>query len=221
MQAGNSSLNITTITIEKCAGILDCTQYTLFNLNTAQYLEQQSKVPFGSTFAWAKHAKPSGNITYRNETVIQYTLKFGESSFELLIGPDGYPRRNTENITIPRVPPSPYSGSALSQVVEFLSFTPDTFITPDPTVDININDYLHPPTCSLQDSSAIENVSMYIFHPANNFDVAGQDLGDAQGDTYFTCVDLLTAKPGAIDHDYQWITLYEVLDTLYIYHTSP
>ena len=215
MQAGNSSLNITQMTIHKCTGILDCTQYILFDIGNAKYIEQQSKAPFGSTFGWAKHVKPSKrNITYRNESVIQYALKFGKTSLELLIGPDGYPRRNSQNITIPRVPPSPYSGASFSEVVEFFSFTPDTFISPDPTIDINIDDYLHPKTCNLRDTSTIENVSMYIFHPANDFDVAGQDLGDAQGDTYFTCVDLLTAKPGAIDHNYQWITLYEVCDDM-------
>ena len=41
---------------------------------------------------------------------------------------------------------------------------------------------------------------MYIFHPENNFDIGGQDLGNAAGDTAFTCIDVLLGAPGSMDH---------------------
>ena len=45
-----------------------------------------------------------------------------------------------------------------------------------------------------------KSVDMYIFHPENNFDIGGQDLGNAAGDTAFTCIDVLLGAPGSMDH---------------------
>ena len=34
------------------------------------------------------------------------------------------------------------------QVQEFFSFEPDTFISPDPTVDLDLDSFLNPKTCT-------------------------------------------------------------------------
>merc|ERR1740121_552998 len=51
---------------------------------------------------------------------------------------------------------------------------------------------------------------MYIFHPKNEFDIAGQDLGDDQGDTVFVCLDALTNFSSFTDHSYAWLTKWEI-----------
>ena len=47
---------------------------------------------------------------------------------------------------------------------------------------------------------------MYIFHPRHEFNISQQDNGDADGDVYFVCEDLLTNASKAQGEDYQWLT---------------
>ena len=54
------------------------------------------------------------------------------------------------------------------------------------------------------------NTTMYIFHPAAQFNIAGQDLGDAAGDVLFTCLDLMSSSNAAYDHGYAWISQWTV-----------
>jgi hypothetical protein len=51
---------------------------------------------------------------------------------------------------------------------------------------------------------------MFIFHPASNFNITSQDVGDALGDVFFTCVDVITNQSAAIDHHYAWISAWRV-----------
>jgi hypothetical protein len=37
-----------------------------------------------------------------------------------------------------------------------------------------------------------------------------QDLGDAAGDVFFVCVDVLTDQATSVDHHYQWVTSWDV-----------
>merc|ERR1711907_789657 len=54
------------------------------------------------------------------------------------------------------------------------------------------------------------NTTMYIFHPADNFNISGQDLGDATGDTVFTCIDVMSNRSSGTDHNYSWISQWSV-----------
>ena len=54
------------------------------------------------------------------------------------------------------------------------------------------------------------NITMYIFHPKTSFNISGQDLGDIVGDTFFTCVDVLTNQSSMVDHSYAWISEWNV-----------
>ena len=86
----------------------------------------------------------------------------------------------------------------------------DTFLATSPELalfaDFNMSDYTHPQTCPAKTTAgevgtpANLNVTMYIFHPAANFDIHGQDLGNVAGDVFFTCLDALTNAPSTMDH---------------------
>ena len=51
---------------------------------------------------------------------------------------------------------------------------------------------------------------LYIFHPQNNFNITGQDVGDVTGDVFFTRIDILTRQNTSVDHDYEWITYWQI-----------
>ena len=82
----------------------------------------------------------------------------------------------------------------------------------------NHNSYTNPPVCPegshQTDTTYIQrantNTTMYIFHPNSSFNISGQDLGDIVGDTFFTCVDVLTNQSSMVDHSYAWISEWNV-----------
>ena len=51
---------------------------------------------------------------------------------------------------------------------------------------------------------------VYLPPTPHEYDIAGQDLGDAVGDNVFVCQDLLGGKPKATDAGYQWLTQWTV-----------
>mmetsp|Transcript_19770 Transcript_19770/g.62239 ORF Transcript_19770/g.62239 Transcript_19770/m.62239 type:complete len:421 (+) Transcript_19770:61-1323(+) len=66
-----------------------------------------------------------------------------------------------------------------------------------------------PPTCG-DDPSVVEQ-DVYVFHPSDSFDVAGQDVGDQRGDTFFVCEDeLIGTSASAFDHDYALVTKWRL-----------
>jgi len=72
---------------------------------------------------------------------------------------------------------------------------------------LNITQCYDPPKCPANGTSNIISQDLYIFHPSNQFDIAGQDIGDALGDTFFVCEEQIT---GAGDNDYEWISHWSI-----------
>ena len=60
-------------------------------------------------------------------------------------------------------------------------------------------------------SHPLQNTPIYVFHPANEFNISGQDVGDGTGDVFFVCEDVLTNQGTSVDHHYQWITMWNLL----------
>ena len=88
--------------------------------------------------------------------------------------------------------------------ITFLSFTEG--IEPEDALDFFKEDECwDPPTCEKASSPKIEEVTWYIFHPAKEFYVGGQDIADSLADAFFVCETLLT---GAGNDDYEWISQY-------------
>jgi len=64
-----------------------------------------------------------------------------------------------------------------------------------------------PPCAPLEVSDGepfvMKTETLYVFHPENEFDIAGQDIGDALGDAFFVCE---TLETGMGDNNYAWIS---------------
>lgn len=62
-----------------------------------------------------------------------------------------------------------------------------------------------PPIC---DGGEVTELDVYIFHPANQFDLYNEDVADLLGDTAFICSD---AASGHTDSDaYEWVSRYSL-----------
>ena len=113
-----------------------------------------------------------------------------------------------ENITQPGVGP-------VRVTIIFDGFEPNT----EPAwaaaiwADFDISDYTNPQPCQLPPDgklpAAIEQQG-YIFHPRGEFNISQQDHGDATGDTFFVCQDLLTNQSKAMGEDYQILSSWTV-----------
>jgi len=197
-QAGNSTITQITLT----------SNMTFLILNGAKYIA--SPGTFNNLFGWTLGATNAGIVTWNGMKLTRWILQIptGNTSYELLVTSDNTPVRQELNTTVPESVPV-YGGKRYSQKHVFNTFHANSALVPDPFENFDINDYLEPMRCE-PEVEPIKNVTMFIFHPTNNFEIAGQDLGDAQGDVFFTCVDVMLKQPGQIDHDYQWITQWSI-----------
>eukprot|EP00630_Chrysocystis_fragilis_P000470 CAMPEP_0197389940 /NCGR_PEP_ID=MMETSP1165-20131217/2061_1 /TAXON_ID=284809 /ORGANISM="Chrysocystis fragilis, Strain CCMP3189" /LENGTH=420 /DNA_ID=CAMNT_0042915393 /DNA_START=61 /DNA_END=1323 /DNA_ORIENTATION=- len=66
----------------------------------------------------------------------------------------------------------------------------------------------HPPLCNVTVEPGVD--SIYVFHPADNFEIQDQDVANILGDAFFVCEDLLEGRSSFADHDYQWITRWNL-----------
>ena len=84
-------------------------------------------------------------------------------------------------MTVP--PPSPYAG-ALQLRYGFSSFVPGA--TWAGWAAVVESDFYDPKPCPLPAGSSTDpppvELDMFIFHPANEFNITRQDVGDARGD---------------------------------------
>eukprot|EP00658_Telonema_sp_P-2_P036879 TRINITY_DN26596_c0_g2_i3.p1 TRINITY_DN26596_c0_g2~~TRINITY_DN26596_c0_g2_i3.p1 ORF type:complete len:345 (-),score=55.42 TRINITY_DN26596_c0_g2_i3:151-1185(-) len=95
-------------------------------------------------------------------------------------------------------------GNTSTSIYDFLSFAEGA----SPTGAIDPGRCANPASCT--ETKEIRNSSMFIFHPKHQFDIAGQDVGDAVGDTFFVCEDLYNKQNPSMDHNYAWLTHWEV-----------
>lgn len=150
-------------------------------------------------FSWVQYAKDMGPIHVGTITLELWLLESPGSTLALFVYPDtpNKPAAYTINYTTPTGP----------GFVRY-TFGPDFHEIEDDTQFWTAYDekaMLNPPLCNTTNPSAI-NQTIYIFHPNTSFDIADQDVGDAQGDASFTCVDALANFNKGMDHSYAWIT---------------
>ena len=169
-------------------------------------LAHSSAIPFSSLFAWLPAAHDGGVVTHHGEPAHRwvYTVA-GVFGAEVLFGTNNLPVAMTENFT------DPSTKRPASVTYEFANFTASALPGWDRTWSAMTRACAKPPRCEKPPAaSQPQNVTMFIFHPPNNFEIAGQDLGDPLGDTLFVCQDILGGKPNATDHDYQWLSKWTV-----------
>jgi hypothetical protein len=133
-----------------------------------------------------------------------YNSAASNVSYELLVMDAATPVQLDMNVSMDH---GPYQKMRLLHT--FKNFYPNKTL-PELWIGFNDTDYTHPMRCPEPTDRKPVTLPMYIFHPANEFDIAGQDLGDAVGDTVFVCVDALTNFSSFGDHNYAWLTKWEV-----------
>jgi hypothetical protein len=161
-------------------------------------------IKFSSLFSWLPSAQDGGVVTHKGTPAHRWAFSYPPAHFyaEALFGPDHLPVAMTENYTDPHTPSSVH--------YEFSSFVPA--LPPDWDVSWGAMEGAcqTPPRCPKPLSPQPINITMYIFHPPNQFDIAGQDLADAIGDNVFVCQDILGGQPNQTDHNYQWLTEWQL-----------
>jgi len=76
--------------------------------------------------------------------------------------------------------------------------------------DFDEKSFGNPLVCPEPTNANPIKTTMYIFHPKNEFNISGQDLGDSTGDVFFTCTDIMNGQSPLLDHNYAWLTQWEV-----------
>lgn len=158
-----------------------------------------------SPFAWLIAARDGGEVTFEGRSLHEWSLDVGVTSMALLVDDEtGSPVVMWTNSTV-----SP--GEARWQRALFSSYQPNVT---DPTFwsTFKEDEFLHPPVCPTPSTGAAPvNKTFYVFHPADNFDIAGQDVADEHGDASFVCIDAIQdyvqSKKVA---SYQWITQWVI-----------
>lgn len=151
-------------------------------------------------FAWLPAATAQGTEMLGNRTLDKWGLTAGATSLYLLVSP--------EAPTVPvlwHIATTTFTGN-----YTFSSFDGSPPPDDDLWVAYNSSQLLNPAPCAEPVDKTPKSVDMYIFHPEDNFDIGGQDLGNAAGDTAFTCIDVLLGAPGSMDHSYSWITAWTI-----------
>lgn len=166
---------------------------------------------FSDIFAFMPSTRDCGETSYKSAPVRIWCFRTEKDdvkhSVAVLIDAGGLPVLIDQNTT---------TSSGKNQYIRywFHEFQPGA-VDPEFWSKFNQTAFLHPPTCpavSQEDSSsflpALMTTTMFIFHPADNFDIAGQDLASELGDTVFVCNAVLDS-PHAPDN-YSWLTKWEV-----------
>lgn len=187
----------------------------LLDLNGACLAPPQNAppTPFTDQFSWLKYAQPSGSC---GTGCTRYSLSHSATgpsdpytiSYLLEMGAH-QPLYYEQNITC-------YAQGACQGFK--VNYTQSTKFHSDfkPGVDSSIfaefneTACTNPPVCPTRAPVHTENVTMWIFHPPNNFNISGQDLGDATGDVFFMCEDLLQGQPTSQDHGYGYVTAWQI-----------
>jgi hypothetical protein len=161
---------------------------------------------FSTLFSWLPGAQDGGVVTHNGKPAHKWALSYPTAHFAavVLFGPDHLPVAMTMNYT------NPTTKAATSVHYEFSSFVPALPPNWDATWSAMERDCKTPPRCQVPAVEQPVNVTMFIFHPPNEFDIAGQDLADATGDNVFVCQDILGGQPNQTDHNYQWLTQWTV-----------
>lgn len=162
-----------------------------------------STLRFKDIFAWLPFAKYYGNVTVNGTELQNWTYFSTAITLSLLVD-----IKNTPVIFSEIFPPSSAAPTGVQIQFVFTDFKRDATI-PGTWDTLNITEYTHPPVCDPVPAQT-KTVAAYIFHPKNEFNISQQDIGDVVGDVFFTCTDVMSGQPQSVDHEYAWITWYEL-----------
>lgn len=183
-------LNISSLTVGNFVGL---------NINGVKLQQYDGGQPFADFFGWLPHAHYGGKTEWGGESLDNWKFNYSGFTYDLEVSrANGKPVRE--------VMVGMYQGKLLNITYLFSGFEENLDF--GWWSEFNITEYTNPEVCGDSDPAPI-NQTMFIFHPVNKFNISNQDLGDAVGDTFFTC---LTARmPNTSSaHDYQWITQWEI-----------
>jgi len=155
-------------------------------------------------FSWLAVAKDGGPATFNGTACRKWTFSsaIAHAAFELLVtAAGGTPVFLSMNTSWA----GPGGGFYLQQIV-FHEFRSDESLLPHVWDGYNQTDYTHPAPCPKPSGPLAVDTEIFVFHPKNEFNLTQQDVGDATGDVFFVCVDVLTNQATAIDHHYAWIS---------------
>lgn len=159
---------------------------------------------YSDLFFWTKLAKDGGEVTYEGRQLHRWFWSLDRPtpiSCELLVDAGNLPVHLWQNVTT--------QGKRYEMGYEFVSFLPNA-TDPATWKGVTEDEFRHAVVCPTPADPKPQNVTMYIFHPENNFDIAGQDLADVIGDTVFVCLDVITNQTSWTDHRYAWLTKWEI-----------
>ena len=169
-------------------------------LNGEPLLQSLSGETFHSMWEWVAHAsfEGSGHVVL-NQTCDLWTLRAGKTLLQVYIN-----SKNDAPVYFYELIPG-----MLEQSFTFFDFTPNVEML-DVWNTYTRRDFTDPPLCP-KAGFGVDTTTFYIFHPAGEQPYAStQYWGDATGDTFFTCSDLLSNRPASTDHNYSLISSYTV-----------
>eukprot|EP00656_Telonema_subtile_P048815 TRINITY_DN5919_c0_g1_i4.p1 TRINITY_DN5919_c0_g1~~TRINITY_DN5919_c0_g1_i4.p1 ORF type:complete len:319 (-),score=74.03 TRINITY_DN5919_c0_g1_i4:68-1024(-) len=167
----------------------------LFNLSGICY---DSIVPgsYHDMFAWTSLAQYGGTIPGECADCQLWLFNTSAVSFRLLA---------RGNLPVQMNITTDQQGKHELQVFDIKHFTPG----PDPAAAaVNRTACSQLPVC--EPEGGVVNKSMYLFHPAHQLNISGQDVGDTLGDAFFVCEDLMLGRDPTVDHNYAWFTHWRV-----------
>jgi len=154
------------------------------------------KDKFAPMWGWLKYAKQLGNMTIDNRPCNLYGLEVPTQNLTMSVCIDAVTGRVpvSFNISMPS-----YSADSI--------YGPDIHegLTPSDKEMLKIPDRCSekPPIC---DGGEASELDVFIFHPANQFDLDNENVADLRGDTAFICLDAISGHTAA--DAYQWVSRY-------------
>jgi len=187
-------------------------EFTGIDLENTKYpgnLDQSSG--FHDLFAWTIVAKLVGTVGSYHRWEYSIETPYSASFVLLTSLDDTTPVQFLQNITMTQ----PGKGTVKYDLnYTFFDFTTGTAPwAVELWSDFNRSDFTDPMVCPTPQLGAVAEPATqehYIFHPRHEFNISAQDNGDANGDVYFTCQDLLTNQSQAMGEDYQWISHWSI-----------
>lgn len=178
--------------------------YMGFEIN-GQHLDASiyGAVRFSPTFSWLPAARDGGMVEYSGTSYQSWVFTYGSTSMLALFDAAGVPVYLDQNVTAPSV-------GRYRTVMAFSEWRADASHLPHVWDGYNQTTFTHPTPCPAPADPTPVEQPIYIFHPKDNFDIAGQDVGDGTGDVFFVCVDVLTNRATGVDHHYQWLSSWTV-----------
>jgi len=152
-------------------------------------------------FAWLPIARDGGSVTYHGLACQKWSahIPISGARFVLLVS-------EATSVPVYMLTNTTYAGGTYVQEAEFTQWTDDESLLPDIWTNYSEAAFKHPAACAKPADPTPIDTPIYVFHPKDEFNISGQDVGDGTGDVFFVCVDVLTNQATSVDHHYQWIS---------------